>query len=52
VIDWRPSAPEPGKDYSGVPQITMNPLDLRKAPSPARHFEFPAASLPVIILTP
>ncbi len=41
MIDWRPSAPEPGKDYSGVPQ----------ASSPAALFEFPVAYLPVIILT-
>jgi len=41
VIDWRLSAPEPGKAYPGIPQITINRVEVRNASSFAARIECP-----------
>jgi 1,4-dihydroxy-2-naphthoyl-CoA synthase len=60
VIEWRPSDPEPGKDYPGplarALQITMNRPGVRNASQPRIPFELPNVlnairDVPVIILT-
>jgi hypothetical protein len=39
VIDWRLSAPEPGKDYPGIAQIAINRVEVRNTSGFASRIE-------------
>lgn len=45
MIDWRSSAPEPGKAYPSFPQITINRVEVRNASSFAARIECPVTYL-------